>query len=236
MAVSLRLSNDSKRWQLQWKSSGKKTVYVAVSSLYGNKIAAERVAMRLKTRVEGASSRQNVEPFLAIRDKFVAEELASLHRQAALANSAVITDGGSTAEEQIRESPLDQASARVAVTGTMGVSCGYDERQKGWHIQWRCHGQHSIRVSNAAVAGDKAASERVAQRLQRHIEEAQDRSDKGPFRLQRDSFVEEELNGTAAADSDRTRPLDPDPQAVTFTPSLKRIRLVWSVPKNELEP
>ena len=118
----------------------------------------------------------------------------------------------------------------------MVVSCGYDERQKGWHIQWRCHGQHSIRVSNAAVAGDKAASERVARRLQRHIEEAPDRSDKGPFSLQRDSFVEEELNGTAAADSDRTRPLDPDPQAVTFTPSPKRIRLVWSVPKNELEP
>ena len=100
----------------------------------------------------------------------------------------------------------------------MVVSCGYDERQKGWHIQWRCHGQHSIRVSNAAVAGDKAASERVARRLQRHIEEAPNRSDKGLFRLQLDSFVEEELNGAAAADSDRTRCVATNTAAGTMPP------------------
>ena len=109
MAVSLRLTNDSKRWQLQWNSNGKKSLYVTVSSLDGNIIAAQRVAMRLKSRVEGTSRRQNVEPFWVIRDEFVAEERASLHRQAALANSAVNTDGGSTAEEQIRESLLDPA-------------------------------------------------------------------------------------------------------------------------------
>ena len=119
MGVSLRWTNESQRWQLQWNSFGKKRVYVTASSLDGNKTAAERVAMRLKTWIEGASSDENVEPFVVTRDKFVAEELASLHRQAALANSVVNTVGGSTAEEQIRESPLDLGAARVAVVGTM---------------------------------------------------------------------------------------------------------------------
>ena len=101
MSVSLQWLDATRRWQLQWKSSGKKTLYITAAALNGSKGAAEQVAVRLKADVESATNRQEVEGFWEIRDKYVAEAF----------------EERSEAEEQVKkrkQRPSDVAQAVAA--------------------------------------------------------------------------------------------------------------------------
>ena len=79
----------------------------------------------------------------------------------------------------------------------MAVSKRLDKnnRATSWQVYWRCNGQLqlSIRVRVSALNGDHDAAERVAGKLQAHIEAANDRSDKVAFTAVLDELIAAEL-------------------------------------------
>ena len=78
MSVSSRWYEPKQAWQVQWRSSGKKSLYVRVSASAGDKGAAERVASRLRARVENSTDKSDASLFWSVKAELIAEELAPL--------------------------------------------------------------------------------------------------------------------------------------------------------------
>ena len=78
MPVSVRWYEPRQAWQLQWRASGKRTVYVRVSAVGGNKDAAKRVANCVKAHIDKSVVRDDVSLFGSVIASFIAREVNSL--------------------------------------------------------------------------------------------------------------------------------------------------------------
>lgn len=80
----------------------------------------------------------------------------------------------------------------------MVVQCRYDEARGRWQLQWYCQGKQQLCVRDATLDGDRAASERVARRLHRLLEDGPCLSDVEYLREQLDASIAEEVAAAGA--------------------------------------
>ena len=89
MSVSLRWDEPKQHWQVHWRSAGKRSLYVPASAFAGDKGAAERVASRLKARVNDSADKGDASSFWRVKDQLIGEERASCNIAVVTSDAAV---------------------------------------------------------------------------------------------------------------------------------------------------
>ena len=109
MPVSVRWYEPRQAWQLQWRASGKRTVYVRVSAVGGNKDAAKRVANCVKAHIDKSVVRDDVSLFGSVIASFIARELNSLAEGGGVAAAPVAEGSNAPSGAPAMASPSARA-------------------------------------------------------------------------------------------------------------------------------